>query len=93
MDEFSGGRRGRVGKGCGWRTDYHIISEALKRKVEYATIYKTGSFPAICRWMIDGPDGSNVNGMDRWTGMDRTDRTGMDRPDRMDLTAKVPSAF
>lgn len=53
IDEFSWWPSGQVGKGSGWRTDYQIISEALKRKVEYATIYKAQEFSSHLPVVID----------------------------------------
>ena len=53
MDEFSpGGRQARSARAAaGARIT--IISEALKRKVEYATIYKTQEFSSHLPVVID----------------------------------------
>lgn len=57
-DEFSWWPKGP--EGDGWRTDFHVISDALKNKVEYATIYKSQSFsshqPVIIDYDIDSDE-------------------------------------
>lgn len=52
-DEFSWWPSGEVGVGDGWRVDHQIVSEALRRKVEYATIYKTQAFSSHLPIIID----------------------------------------
>lgn len=52
-DEFSWWPSGEVGTGDGWRVDHQIVSEALRRKVEYATIYKTQAFSSHLPIIID----------------------------------------
>ncbi|WP_053981634.1 exodeoxyribonuclease III [Marinagarivorans algicola] len=59
-DEFSWWPSGTQGEGDGWRTDFQVISHALKSKVEYATIYKSQSFsshqPVIIDYDIDSEE-------------------------------------
>lgn len=52
-DEFSWWPTQELGKGDGWRTDYHVISAALKSRVEYATIYKSQTFSSHLPVIID----------------------------------------
>ncbi|GAB1258652.1 exodeoxyribonuclease III [Aurantivibrio plasticivorans] len=52
-DEFSWWPSGEMGNGDGWRTDFQIASEALRNKVEYATIYKTQTFSSHLPVIID----------------------------------------
>lgn len=52
-DEFSWWPSAIAGEGDGWRTDYQIISEALKSKVEYAAIYKSRTFSSHLPVIID----------------------------------------
>ncbi|WNO09319.1 exodeoxyribonuclease III [Teredinibacter sp. KSP-S5-2] len=55
--EFSWWPSGEVGKGDGMRIDYQVISQALKKRVEYAAMYKTRHFsshlPVIVDYDID----------------------------------------
>jgi len=53
QDEFSWWPEGGVGKGDGWRTDLHIISDNLRHNVEYGAIYKNQSFSSHLPVMID----------------------------------------
>lgn len=59
-DEYSWWRSGTVGKGDGMRIDYQVVSESIKRKVEYAAMYKTKAFsshlPVIVDYDIDVED-------------------------------------
>lgn len=52
-DEFSWWPSGKVGVGDGWRVDYQVVSESLKRKVEYAMIYKTQTFSSHLPVIVD----------------------------------------
>ncbi len=52
-DEFSWWPSGNVGEGDGWRTDYQIISDALKKKVEYSMIYKRQTFSSHLPVIVD----------------------------------------
>lgn len=52
-DEFSWWPSGEVGVGDGWRTDYQIVSEAIRRKVEYGVIYKKQAFSSHMPVIID----------------------------------------
>lgn len=55
--EYSWWPEGEMDKGDGWRTDYQVISKALAKKVEYASMYKTKTFsshlPVIVDYDID----------------------------------------
>ena len=55
--EYSWWPSGIVGKGNGMRLDYQVVSESLKRRVEYAAMYKTNAFsshlPVIVDYDID----------------------------------------
>jgi exodeoxyribonuclease-3 len=39
--------------GDGWRTDYQVVSESIRRKIEYAVIYKSQSFSSHLPVIID----------------------------------------
>ena len=52
-DEFSWWPSNTPNTGDGWRTDFHIISDALKKSVEYATIYKSRQFSSHLPVVID----------------------------------------
>jgi len=52
-DEFSWWPSGEIGVGDGWRTDYQVISESIRRKVEYAVIYKSQAFSSHLPVIID----------------------------------------
>lgn len=56
-DEFSWWPSGEVGVGDGWRTDYQIVSDSIRRRVEHAAIYKSQVFsshlPVIVDYDID----------------------------------------
>ncbi len=58
--EYSWWRSGEVGKGDGMRIDYQVVSESIKRKVEYAAMYKPRTFsshlPVIVDYDIDVDD-------------------------------------
>lgn len=55
--EYSWWPSGEIGDGKGMRVDYQVISEALKKKVEFAAMYKTKTFsshlPVIVDYEID----------------------------------------
>jgi exodeoxyribonuclease-3 len=52
-DEFSWWPAGEMGVGDGWRTDYQILSESLRSKVEYAAIYKSQTFSSHLPVIVD----------------------------------------
>jgi exodeoxyribonuclease-3 len=52
-DEFSYWPSGKSGVGTGWRTDLQVVSQGLKNRVEYATIYKSKSFSSHAPVIID----------------------------------------
>lgn len=52
-DEFSWWPSGQVGEEGGWRTDMHIVSDALKKRVEYGMIYKKQTFSSHLPVIID----------------------------------------
>lgn len=52
-DEFSWWPSGEVGLGDGWRTSYQVVSDAIKRKIEYAAIYKTQVFSSHLPVIVD----------------------------------------
>ena len=52
-DEFSWWPSGEIGVGDGWRTDYQVVSESLRRKVEYGVIYKSQAFSSHLPVIID----------------------------------------
>lgn len=52
-DEFSWWPSGDVGVGDGWRTDYQVVSEAIRRKIEYAITYKRQVFSSHLPVIID----------------------------------------
>jgi exodeoxyribonuclease III len=52
-DEFSWWPSGEVGRGDAWRIDYQVISEAIRRKVEYGVIYKSQLFSSHLPLIVD----------------------------------------
>ena len=52
-NEFSWWPSGEMGAGNGMRVDYQVISEALKKKVEYAALYKTKTFSSHLPLIVD----------------------------------------
>ncbi len=52
-DEFSWWPSGEIGVGDGWRTDYQVVSESLRRKVEYAVVYKSQAFSSHLPVIVD----------------------------------------
>lgn len=52
-DEFSYWPSGKPDTGTGWRTDLQVISQGLKNRVEYATIYKSKTFSSHAPVIID----------------------------------------
>lgn len=52
-DEFSWWPSGSLNEGDGWRTDLQIVSGAIKRQVEYASIYKSQLFSSHLPVIID----------------------------------------
>jgi exodeoxyribonuclease III len=52
-DEFSWWPSGEMGSGDGWRTDYQVVSESIRRKVEYAIGYKAQTFSSHLPVIID----------------------------------------
>lgn len=52
-DEFTFWPSGEAGKGDGWRTDFQVVSESLRNKVEYATVYKNQVFSSHMPVTID----------------------------------------
>lgn len=52
-DEFTWWPSGTIGKGDGWRTDFQVISDELRNRVEYAAIYKTQAFSSHLPVIID----------------------------------------
>lgn len=52
-DEFSYWPSGKPNNGPGFRNDLQVISNSLKEKVEYATIYKSQSFSSHAPIIID----------------------------------------
>ena len=52
-DEFSWWPSGEVGQGDGWRTDYQIVSAAIKPQIEYGMIYKKQVFSSHLPVIID----------------------------------------
>jgi len=59
QDEFSWWPSGTKGEKDGWRTDFQVVSNELKSRIEYAAIYKTQSFsshsPVIIDYDIEPP--------------------------------------
>ncbi|HEY7774082.1 MAG TPA: exodeoxyribonuclease III [Marinagarivorans sp.] len=57
LDEYTWWPSNQQEQGDGWRTDFQVISAALRHKVEYATTYKTKAFsshrPVIIDYDID----------------------------------------
>lgn len=51
--EYSWWPSGVVGEGDGIRVDYQVVSEALKRRVEYAAMYKTKAFSSHLPVIVD----------------------------------------
>ena len=51
--EFSWWPSGEVGKGDAMRIDYQVISSALKKKVEFAAMYKTKTFSSHLPVIVD----------------------------------------
>ena len=51
--EYSWWPSGTVGEGYGLRVDYQVISDALKKKVEYAALYKTKMFSSHLPVIVD----------------------------------------
>ena len=51
--EYSWWPSGAVGEGDSMRVDYQVISEALKKKVEYAALYKTKTFSSHLPVIVD----------------------------------------
>ena len=52
-DEYSWWPSGTIGEGNAMRVDYQVISEALKKKVEYAALYKTKTFSSHLPLIVD----------------------------------------
>ena len=52
-DEYTWWPSGIAGEGDGWRTDYQVVSEAIKRKIDYAAIYKTQAFSSHLPVIVD----------------------------------------
>lgn len=52
-DEFSWWPSGEVGAGDGWRIDFQVISDSVRRHVEYSTIYKSQLFSSHLPVIID----------------------------------------
>ncbi|MGH1470400.1 MAG: exodeoxyribonuclease III [Cellvibrionaceae bacterium] len=59
-DEFTFWPSGEIGKGDGWRTDFQVVSDELRHRVEYSAIYKTQTFsshlPVIIDYDIEPPE-------------------------------------
>ncbi len=55
--EYSWWPSGTIGEGDGMRVDYQVVSDSLKKRVEYAALYKTKEFsshlPVIVDYDID----------------------------------------
>ncbi len=51
--EYSWWPSGTVGTGRGMRVDYQVISEGVKKKVEYAALYKTKTFSSHLPLIVD----------------------------------------
>ncbi|TNE76549.1 MAG: exodeoxyribonuclease III [Gammaproteobacteria bacterium] len=52
-DEFTYWPSGEVGEGCGWRSDFQLVSNSLREKVEYAVTYKAKTFSSHLPVIID----------------------------------------
>lgn len=52
-DEYSWWPSGEIGKGDGWRTDYQVLSNRLKSRVEYGVFYKTQQFSSHLPLIMD----------------------------------------
>ena len=51
--EYSWWPSGTVGTGDGMRVDYQVISESIKKKIEYAALYKTKTFSSHLPLIVD----------------------------------------
>ncbi len=52
-DEYTWWPSGEMGVGDGWRSDYQVISENLRKKVEYAVTYKSQAFSSHLPVIVD----------------------------------------
>ncbi len=52
-DEYSWWPSGEMGVGDGWRTDYQVVSDDIRKKIEYAVTYKNQVFSSHLPVMID----------------------------------------
>ena len=51
--EYSWWPSGEAGKGDGLRVDYQVVSDAIKRRIEYAALYKTKMFSSHLPLIVD----------------------------------------
>ncbi len=52
-DEYTWWPSGEVSVGDGWRSDYQVVSEAIRRKAEYAVTYKSQVFSSHLPVIVD----------------------------------------
>lgn len=52
-DEYTWWPSGTVGEGDGWRTDYQVVSNAIKKHIEYGAIYKNQLFSSHLPVIMD----------------------------------------